>query len=48
MFKPKIDRISYGGAVINIEEVKAIRDVVLSQGCRRWTVGPESVAFEEE
>jgi CDP-6-deoxy-D-xylo-4-hexulose-3-dehydrase len=48
MFKPKIDRVEYGGAIIGIAEVKAIMDVVLSQGGKRWTVGPESIAFEKE
>lgn len=48
MFRPKIDRVEYGGAMLGIEEVKAVMDVMLSQGGRRWTVGPESIAFEEE
>lgn len=48
MFRPKIDRIEYGGAMIGTEEVKAVLDVMLSQGGKRWTVGPESVAFEKE
>jgi len=48
MFRPKIDRIEYGGAIIGLEEVKAVMDVMLSQGGKRWTVGPESIAFEEE
>lgn len=54
-FKPEVEkfipgksRISYGGAMIGQEEVDAILDVVTSQGGRRWTVGPESVAFEKE
>jgi CDP-6-deoxy-D-xylo-4-hexulose-3-dehydrase len=48
MFKPKIDRVEYGGGIIGIAEVKAIMDVLLSQGGKRWTVGPESIAFEKE
>lgn len=48
MFRPKVDRVEYGGAIIGIAEVKSIMDVVLSQGGRRWTVGPESIAFEKE
>lgn len=48
MFRPGIDRIQYGGAMIGLEEVKAVMDVMLSQGGRRWTVGPESIAFEKE
>lgn len=48
MFTPVKDRIEYGGAVIGLEEIKAVMDVMLSQGGRRWTVGPESIAFEEE
>lgn len=48
MFTPKKDRISYGGAMIGKEEVKAIFDIIKSQGGRRWTIGPESVAMEKE
>lgn len=48
MFKPGIDRIEYGGAIIGLEEVKAVMDVMLSAGGKRWTVGPESIAFEKE
>ncbi len=47
-FTPKIDRIEYGGAMLGIEEVQAVMNVMLSQGGKRWTVGPESIAFEEE
>jgi dTDP-4-amino-4,6-dideoxygalactose transaminase len=42
------DRISYGGAMIGPEEKEAINRVIDSQGGRRWTIGPESVAFEQE
>jgi CDP-6-deoxy-D-xylo-4-hexulose-3-dehydrase len=42
------DRISYGGAMIGPEEKEAISRVIDSQGGRRWTIGPESVAFEQE
>jgi CDP-4-dehydro-6-deoxyglucose reductase, E1 len=48
MFKPRIDRISYGGATITQEEKDAINAVIDSQGGRRWTIGPESEAFEAE
>lgn len=48
MFKPRVDRIEYGGAMIGLEEVKAVLDVMLSQGGKRWTVGSNSVAFEQE
>jgi len=48
MFRPKIDRVEYGGAIIGIEEVKAVMDVMLSQGGKRWTVGENSVLFEKE
>jgi len=48
MFRPKIDRVEYGGALIGIEEVKAVMDVMLSQGGKRWTVGENSVALERE
>jgi CDP-6-deoxy-D-xylo-4-hexulose-3-dehydrase len=47
-FTPIKDRISYGGAVIGPEEREAILKIIDSQGGRRWTVGPESVALEEE
>lgn len=48
MFRPKIDRIEYGGCLLGTEEIKAVMDVMLSQGGRRWTLGPESEAFEQE
>ncbi len=48
MFQPKVDRISYGGASIGLEEVKAVMDCMLTQGGTRWTVGENSVKFEEE
>lgn len=47
MFTPMKDRVEYGGAVIGLPEVKAVMDVMLSQGGKRWTVGPESIAFEK-
>lgn len=48
MFRPKIDRVEYGGAVIGQEEKDAINAVINSQGGRRWTIGPESEALELE
>jgi len=48
MFRPGIDRIAYGGAMIGLREYFAIAKVIFSQGGKRWTVGPESVAFEKE
>lgn len=48
MFKPIKDRIEYGGAMIGQEEKDAIYAIIESQGGRRWTVGPESVALEQE
>jgi CDP-4-dehydro-6-deoxyglucose reductase, E1 len=48
MFRPKIDRVEYGGACITQEEKDAIFSVIDSQGGRRWTIGPESEAFEKE
>jgi CDP-6-deoxy-D-xylo-4-hexulose-3-dehydrase len=47
-FKPGVDRIQYGGALIGQEEKDAINAIIDSQGGRRWTIGPESVAFEKE
>lgn len=47
-FIPIKDRIEYGGAVIGQEEVNAIMKVVTSQGGKRWTIGPESIALEKE
>lgn len=48
MFRPKIDRISYGGAMIGPEEVQAIMNVIMSDGGRFWTLGSEAKAFERE
>lgn len=48
MYTPIKDRVSYGGAVIGLEEVKAVMDCILTQGGTRWTVGENSVAFEKE
>lgn len=48
MFRPKIDRVEYGGAIITQEERDAIFKVIDSQGGRRWTIGPESEALEIE
>lgn len=47
-FRPKIDRIEYGGCLIGLEEVSAVMNTMLNQGGRRWTIGPESTAFENE
>jgi len=47
-FIPIKDRIEYGGAMIGQEEVNAIMKVITSQGGKRWTIGPESVALEKE
>lgn len=48
MFTPIKDRISYGGAIIGLEEVKAVMDCMLTQGGTRWTVGENSIQFEKE
>lgn len=47
-FRPGVDRIEYGGAMIGLEEVKAVLDVMMSQGGKRWTVGPKSREFEQK
>ena len=47
-FIPGKTRIEYGGAIIGQEEKDAINSVINSQGGRRWTIGPESEAFERE
>jgi hypothetical protein len=47
MFRPKIDRCEYGGALIGQEEKDAIWKVIESQGGRRWTMGEESILFEK-
>jgi CDP-6-deoxy-D-xylo-4-hexulose-3-dehydrase len=47
-FRPGIDRIEYGGAMIGQEEKDAINKVIDDMGGRRWTIGPESEAFEKE
>lgn len=48
MFTPKVDRISYGGAIISFEEVLAVMNCMLTQGGTRWTMGENSVALERE
>lgn len=47
-FSPGIDKIEYGGAMIGFEEVQAAMNVMLTQGGKRWTLGENSVKFEEE
>lgn len=47
-FKPGVDRIEYGGVMLGQEEKDAIWRVIESQGGKRWTIGPESVALEKE
>lgn len=47
-FTPKIDRIEYGGAVLDGQEQEAIMRIINSQGGKRWTIGEESVALEKE
>lgn len=47
-FTPIVTRIEYGGAIIGQEEKDAINAVIDSQGGKRWTIGPESEAFERE
>lgn len=46
--KPSKDRIEYGGCYVGQEEEDAILRTVRAQGRRRWTIGPESIAMEEE
>lgn len=48
MFKPRKDRIEYGGAMCGPEEREAMLRVFDSQGGKRWTIGPESEALEAE
>lgn len=48
MFKPKIDRISYGGCLIDQRERDAINNVIDKSNGRMWTLGEESVQFEKE
>lgn len=47
-FTPRKDRIEYGGAMIGKAEREAVMRVLDSHGGRRWTLGPESEAFEKE
>jgi CDP-4-dehydro-6-deoxyglucose reductase, E1 len=47
-FRPITDRIEYGGAILGLEEITALFKVVLNNGSKRWTIGPESVALEKE
>lgn len=46
--KTREDRIEYGGCMIGDEEVNAIVKSIEGQGRRRWTIGPDSLAFEGE
>jgi CDP-6-deoxy-D-xylo-4-hexulose-3-dehydrase len=48
MFKKRIDRIEYGGAMCGSEEREAMLRIYDSQGGKRWTIGPESEALEVE
>jgi CDP-6-deoxy-D-xylo-4-hexulose-3-dehydrase len=48
MFTPVKDRIEYGGAIMGKLERDAMFRVFDSQKGRRWTIGPESEAFESE
>ncbi len=48
MFTRIKDRIKYGGAIIGLEEVKAVVDVLLSDKGERWTIGENSIALEKE
>lgn len=48
MFRPIVDRIKYGGAMIGQEEKDAINRVLDSDNGSRWTVGEESIALEKE
>jgi len=47
-FIPGVTRIEYGGALLDGTEQEAIMRVINDQGGRRWTIGPESIAFEAE
>lgn len=46
--KPIKNRVEYGGCLIGKREENAILKTVQNQGRRRWTIGPQSVAFEKE
>lgn len=48
MFTPVVDRIEYGGTLLDGSEQKAIMEVINAQGGRRWTIGENSVALEKE
>lgn len=48
MIKPFREKIEYGGCMVGQEEREAILRVIDNQGMRRWTIGPESIAFEKE
>lgn len=48
MFEPGVTRIAYGGAMCGNEERDAMLRVFDSQGGRRWTIGPECDALEQE
>lgn len=46
--KRRDDRIEYGGCSVGKAELNAIIKTIVGQGYRRWTIGPESVALEQE
>ena len=47
-FVKRETRIEYGGALLDGTEQEAIMKIINSQGGKRWTIGPESVALESE
>ena len=47
-FTPVVDRIKYGGVMWGKDEREAINKVLDDNNGQRWTVGPESVALEDE
>lgn len=48
MFNKGVDRISYGGCLIDQREKDAINDVINASNGRMWTLGEQSKIFEQE
>lgn len=47
-FSKGVDRISYGGCLIDQREKDAINDVINASNGRMWTLGEQSKIFEQE
>lgn len=48
MFQPIVDRVSYGGCLIDQREKDAINEVINASNGKMWTLGKNSIEFERE